>query len=149
MFEKEKDKVIPGPGTVVGANVKLTGVLKDINDITVHGKIDGEVISEKNVTVSETAEVKGPVSAQNVVVAGKVNGSITAIQKLELLPTARVSGSLTVKDLTIKSGAIFNGKSTMPADERGDAKAKIEEKSDAHHEQHQKENKSEPAYELE
>lgn len=148
MFEKEKEKIIPGPGTVVGANVKLTGVLKDINDITVHGKIDGEVISEKNVTISETAEVKGPVSAQNIIVAGKINGSITAIEKLELLPTAKVTGGLTVKDLTIKSGAIFNGKSTMPSELKESA-PKEEAGRAAHHEHHEHKGKDEPAYELE
>ena len=33
MFENEK-QTVSGPGTVVGGNVKLTGTLKDVNDIT-------------------------------------------------------------------------------------------------------------------
>lgn len=121
MFEKEKDQQIPGPGTVVGANVKLSGILKDTNDITVHGKVEGEVISDHNVMISETAEIKGPISAQNVVVAGVVNGSITADQKLEILPTGKVFGAMTMKDLLIRSGAVFVGKSTMPDQKRPEA----------------------------
>lgn len=109
----DKNKPIPGPGTVVGANVKLTGTLKDINEITVHGSVDGEVISEKNVLIAETASVKGPVSAQNVTVAGKVDGSINAWEKLEILSTGKVHGSILSKDLNIRSGAAFNGKSKM------------------------------------
>lgn len=102
-----------GPGTVVGANVKLTGTISDVNDIVIHGTVEGEVISDKTITITETASVKGPVTGQFVSVSGKVNGAITAHEKLELQPTADVSGSLSTKELIIKSGAIFNGKSTM------------------------------------
>lgn len=102
-----------GPGTVVGANVKLTGTISDVNDIVIHGTVEGEIISDKTITITETASVKGPVTGQLVSVSGKVNGAITAHEKLELQPTADVTGSLSTKELIIKSGALFNGKSTM------------------------------------
>lgn len=111
------DKNLSGPGTVVGANVKLVGTLHDANEVTIHGKIEGEVISEKNVTISETAHIKGPISAEVIQIAGQVNGSITATGKIEILPTGKVYGSLTTKDLNIRSGAIFVGKSNMAGDE--------------------------------
>jgi len=116
MFESNEQEGVAGPGTVVGANVKLTGTLSDVNDITVHGTVEGEVISDKTVTIAETAAVKGPVTAQMVSVSGRINGSITAHQKLELLPTAQVNGGITTKELIIKSGATFNGKCTMTED---------------------------------
>lgn len=122
IFEKEKERPLAGPGTIVGTNVKLTGILKDTNDITIHGKVEGEVISDHNVTISETAEVKGPITAQNVVIAGRVTGSVSAGQKIEILPTGKVYGGITMKDLLIRSGAIFIGKSTMP-----EAKTKSDE----------------------
>lgn len=109
-------KPIPGPGTVVGANVRLQGVIKDVNDIAVHGHVDGEVISEKNVLVGETATVKGPVTGEVVTISGTVRGSVAALNKLELLPTAKVIGSITTKDLIIRSGALFNGKAAMTRD---------------------------------
>jgi len=107
-----------GPGTIVGANVKLVGTLQDASDIVIHGRIEGEVISSQSITVAETAYIKGPVSAEVISVAGKIRGSITATGKLEILPTGKVFGSLTSKDLSIKSGAIFVGKSTMPETEK-------------------------------
>lgn len=113
MFDGNGGEGVSGPGTVVGANVKLTGTISDVNDIVIHGTVEGEVISDKTVTITETASVKGPVTAQMVSVSGKVNGGVTAHQKLELLPTADVSGSIATKELIIKSGASFNGKSTM------------------------------------
>ena len=113
-----------GPGTVVGANVKLVGTLQDANDIIIHGRIEGEVISNQAISITETAYIKGPINAELVTVAGKIRGSITATGKLEILPTGKVFGSVTTKDLAIRSGAIFIGKCTMPDEE----KEEIEEK---------------------
>jgi len=113
MFEGVGQDGVAGPGTVVGANVKLTGTISDVNDITIHGTVEGEIISDKTIVIAETATVKGPITAQVVSVSGRVNGSITAHQKLELLPTGQINGSIATKDLNIKSGASFNGKCTM------------------------------------
>jgi len=103
-----------GPGTTVGVNVALSGTLKDQNDIHIFGLIDGEVISEKMVTVGKTAQVKGPVKGQIISIAGVVRGSIDATERLELLDTAKVFGSISTKDLVIHSGAAFVGKCEMP-----------------------------------
>lgn len=114
---------VNGPGTTVGVNVALSGTLKDQNDIHIFGLIDGEVISEKTVTIGKTAQVKGPVKGQIVSIAGTVRGSIDATERLELLDTAKVFGSISTKDLVIHSGAAFVGKCTMPtgADEGEEA----------------------------
>jgi len=112
-------KPLNGPGTVVGVNVKLVGTLYDSSEIVIHGKVEGEVSSDKMITVTETAFVKGPITAETVQIAGQANGSITATGKLELLPTGKVYGSVTTKDLTVRSGAIFIGKSNMPDGDKG------------------------------
>lgn len=114
----DKKNLTSGPGTVVGANVKLVGTLFDSSEIIIHGKIEGEVNSEKNINITETAFIKGPVNAETVQVAGEIHGSITATGKLEIMPTGKVYGSITTKDLNIRSGAIFIGKSTMPNGEK-------------------------------
>ncbi len=109
-----------GPGTIVGANVKLVGTLSDASDITIHGRIEGEVLSSQGITVTETAYIKGPVSGDIINVAGKIRGSITATGKMEIQPTGKVFGSITSKDVSIKSGATFVGKCTMPEGEKED-----------------------------
>lgn len=107
-------KNVAGPGTIIGANVKLVGTLVDASEIIVHGRVEGEVTSEKSINITETAFVKGPITADMVQIAGEVQGSIVASGKLELLPTGKVFGSITAKDLSIRSGAVFVGKSNMP-----------------------------------
>lgn len=128
-------KNVAGPGTIIGANVKLVGTLTDSNEIIIHGRVEGEVTSEKSITITETAFVKGPVTADMIQVAGEIQGSIVASGKLELLPSGKVFGSITAKDLSIRSGAVFIGKSNMPdgvkqtIDEVKENAEKIEEKT--------------------
>lgn len=107
-----------GPGTTVGVNVALTGTLKDTNDITIYGMIEGEITSEKSVVIGETAQVKGPIRGKMVSIAGVVRGEIEASEKLELLPTAKVYGGIATRDLVVQSGAVLVGKSSM-IDEQG------------------------------
>lgn len=99
--------------TVVGSGVHLTGTLKDQSDIVVNGSVEGEVNSDQNIVVGESAKVKGPVTAQLVSVSGEVNGTITAKDKLEIHPSGKVEGNIKTKDLIIHSGAIFIGKCDM------------------------------------
>ena len=119
MLDK-KDRPLPGPGTVIGSNVKLVGALRDVNDITIHGTVDGEVHSEKAITIGETAAVKGPVTGVTITIAGTVRGAIEADNRLELMPSAKIYGNITTKDLIIRSGAIFVGKCVMGADDAKD-----------------------------
>ena len=104
--------------TIVGSNVKLTGTLKDTNDIVIHGTVEGEVISDQNIVVDETANVKGPVTAQSVSVSGVVEGMVKALDKLEIHPSGRVDGNIQTKDLIIHSGARFIGKSDIISDDQ-------------------------------
>ena len=106
-----------GPGTVVGVNVALSGTLKDQNDISVHGMVDGEVVSDRTVTVGESAQVKGPVKGKVVTVAGVIRGAIDASEKLEVLETGKIYGSITTGDLVVRSGAQISGKITMGMDD--------------------------------
>lgn len=106
-----------GPGTVVGVNVALSGTLKDQNDISVFGMVDGEVVSEKTVTVGQTAQVKGPVRGKVITIAGVVRGSIDASEKLEVLETGKIFGSITTRDFVVRSGAQISGKITMGLDD--------------------------------
>ncbi len=99
--------------TVVGSGVHLTGTLKDQSDIVVHGTVEGEVKSDQNVIVGDSAKVKGPISALVVSVSGEVSGTIHAQDKLEIHPTGHVEGNIKTKDLIIHSGAYFAGKSEM------------------------------------
>ena len=115
------DAKVSGPGTVIGTNVVLTGILKDAGDITIHGSVEGEVHSDRTILIGETAQISGPVTGQVVTIAGKVKGSVEAEQKLEILSSGKIFGSISTRELVVRPGAIFVGKSTMPYEEEADA----------------------------
>jgi len=99
--------------TIIGAQVELTGSLRNEGPIQIHGRVNGDVISQSIVFVGETAVVTGPITAKSVEVAGQVYGSITAEGHIELHPKSQVKGDLTTKQLSIKPGALFFGTSNM------------------------------------
>lgn len=101
-------------GTIVGSSVHLTGAIKDTSDITIFGSVDGEVVSEQKVIIEESAHVKGPITAAEVIVSGIINGTVIAKDKLELNPNGSISGNIDTADLLIHSGATFIGECKMP-----------------------------------
>lgn len=99
--------------TIIGINVVLKGNIKNKGSIQINGTVEGEVRSEENVMIGETAHVKGPVSAKTVEVSGTVSGLVEATEKLEVNPMGKIVGDINAKTLVIKQGAVFVGKSTM------------------------------------
>lgn len=125
IFEKG-EAAVSEQGTVIGSNVKLAGALRDTSDIIIFGVVEGEVGSERSVTIGESAEVNGPVAGATVSVSGLVKGSIEATERLEIHPSGRLFGDVTVGDLIIHSGATFVGKCTMQAEIPKTRKAELE-----------------------
>jgi cytoskeletal protein CcmA (bactofilin family) len=115
--------------TIIGVNVSLKGNLHNKGSIQVNGSVEGEVRSDENVLIGETAKVKGPVIAKKIEISGEVRGLIEASEKLEINSTGRIYGDINAKSLVIKEGAIFIGKSTMSSHVGTEepAKAQVEE----------------------
>lgn len=97
--------------TIIGINVTLKGNLHNKGSIQVNGNVDGEVKSDENILIGETAKIKGPVIAKKIEISGEVSGQIDATDKLEINSSGRVYGDINAKSLVIKEGAIFVGNS--------------------------------------
>ena len=101
--------------TIVGANVELTGSLRNHGPIQIHGRINGDISSDSLVVVGESAVISGPITAKQVDISGQVHGSITAEEQIELQPKSFVQGDISCSRLSIRPGATFIGKSQMNA----------------------------------
>ncbi len=108
---------MPGVDTTIGSNVRVDGSLKNLGSIEINGTVEGEIHSEEDVIVGETAKIKGPISAKNVTISGEINGTIEALERLEIMPQGKVYGDIVAATLIIQQGAQFVGKSSMPATE--------------------------------
>ncbi len=112
--------------TIIGVSVTLKGNIHNKGSIQVNGTIEGEVKSDENVIVGETAQIKGPVIAKKIEASGEIRGLVEATEKLEINPTGKIYGDVNAKTLIIKEGAIFVGKSIMPNQINAEIKAKEE-----------------------
>ncbi|MFA4995525.1 MAG: polymer-forming cytoskeletal protein [Patescibacteria group bacterium] len=101
--------------TIIGINVILKGNLRNKGSIQINGTVDGEVKSDENINIGETAKINGPVVAKTIEISGEVKGLVEATERLEVNPTGKVFGDINAKSLIIKQGAKFIGKSIMPS----------------------------------
>jgi cytoskeletal protein CcmA (bactofilin family) len=81
-------------GTIVGSSVHLTGAIKDASDINIFGSVDGEVHSEERVVIEESARVKGPITAKEIIVSGYINGTVQANERVELNASGTIKGNI-------------------------------------------------------
>ena len=115
-----------GPGAsrnILSSDVEIKGTVKFANDLVVDGKIEGEIISDGNLTVGENARLKAEIRTGTVTVYGKVHGNITAASHVEMKASAEVIGDIKASTLSMEPGAIFVGKSTVGAPAQQSASA--------------------------
>jgi len=99
--------------TVIASDVQITGTIKTSGSVQFHGKLDGELISEGDVTIGKDADIKGNISANAVAMSGSIKGNISAKDRIQMLSTARVLGDIKAKRLTVEDGVTFVGRSEV------------------------------------
>ena len=99
--------------TIISNGVKLEGKITTSGSIRVDGEIQGDIISQSNVTIGENAQVNGKINASVIDIGGKVSGSVSAKEKLVLESKANLKGDIFTKILVVEAGAKFDGKSKM------------------------------------
>ncbi len=103
---------LPGKN-LLSADVEIKGSIKFQNELTIDGKVEGEIHSAGVLTVGENAEIRGEVKTKSVTVYGKVHGNITVDERCELKTRAVLMGDLKAARLVIEDGATFVGKSEV------------------------------------
>ncbi len=102
------------PGkNLLSADVEIKGSIKFQNELTIDGKVEGEITSTGTLTVGENAEIRGEIRTKSATVLGKVHGNITVEERCELKARAVLQGDLKASRLVIEDGATFVGKSEV------------------------------------
>lgn len=99
--------------SILSSGVKIEGKLYSEGNMRIDGKVIGDVTVNGNLTLGESAELKGEVKAKNITLSGKVEGLVEVNEKLILESQSVLEGDLTAKILVIEEGAKFEGKSNM------------------------------------
>jgi len=119
MFSKDKDSKpeakskIGSVDTLIGATAQLKGDIVTEGNVRVDGTFEGNMSCKGEVLIGEGGIVTGDVKAQFMIVYGQMRGNIKSDGLVEIMPTGKVYGDIEVKSVSIKEGAIFEGKSMM------------------------------------
>jgi len=119
----KKDFKYSGDVSILSAGCIIDGTFKSEGNVRIDGSVNGDVFINGNLTIGETSNIKGNVTAKNVTLCGKVNGGIKADEKVVLESKSYLKGDLFAKVLLIEEGAKFDGKSVMTTSENNTSKS--------------------------
>ncbi len=97
----------------LGQGSKVVGKLNFSGPVEIGGFVEGELVADKALTISESAVVNARVQGTDIIVRGTVNGDIHASVRLSLKAPAKVVGNISSKNLSIEEGVVFEGKCSM------------------------------------
>src|SRR3989442_15424181 len=95
---------------VLSSDVEIKGNLKFSGELTMEGKLEGEISSDGVFHLGETGAVNGNLNVSSVIVRGKINGNVNAKDKIEIKSKAEVFGDIRAAKLVIEEGVTFVGK---------------------------------------
>jgi cytoskeletal protein CcmA (bactofilin family) len=98
------------PTSVLGPDITIIGqqlVLKTKGSLLIAGQIQGDVHGE-SVTVGESGNVTGTITARTIAVQGEVRGALKG-SSVFLHATSRVDGDIVQQTVAIAEGAQFDG----------------------------------------
>lgn len=114
--------------TVIGRGANVVGRVSGAVDLEIHGRIEGDVAVEGDVTVETQGLVAANIAGRRVVIRGAVKGDVTGEDAVRLEEGARVVGDIHAPRVAITRGALVRGHvqtSGIPSDgARGRSSAK-------------------------
>jgi cytoskeletal protein CcmA (bactofilin family) len=114
-------KMVP---SIIGEDLTIRGNVISKGEIQVDGEIEGDIRCG-SLLLGDKAQVRGGVTAEDVVVRGRIIGSIRGL-RVTLQGQCHVEGDIFHQGLAIEQGAYFEGKSRRsnnPLEEIGAAGA--------------------------
>jgi len=102
-----------GDSTIIGPSILISGKLSGDEDLTVRGRVEGELSLTRTLIVEPSGIVKANVEVRNAIVSGVVVGNITATESVELTREGRMVGDIRSPRVIIVDGASFRGRVDM------------------------------------
>jgi cytoskeletal protein CcmA (bactofilin family) len=99
--------------SLISSEVEIIGTIKTSGSIQIEGRVEGEILSQGDVTIGKSGSVKGNLRVNSVTLAGTVQGNIEAKDRIALKSTARLLGDIKAKRLSVEDGVTFVGKSEV------------------------------------
>jgi cytoskeletal protein CcmA (bactofilin family) len=98
---------------VLNSDVEIKGNLRFAGELTLEGKLEGEINSEGTLHLGDSAVVNGNINVGSVVVRGKITGNINAKDKIEIKAKTELFGDIRATKLVIEEGITFVGRTDV------------------------------------
>ena len=99
--------------TIVGENTKISGSLEGDEDLTIKGRVEGNIRLSKTLIVEPNGVVVADVDVKDAVVSGVLVGNIIASDSVHITEEGRMVGDIASPRVIIVAGASFRGKVDM------------------------------------
>ena len=112
MFHKNHEKL----ESFIGSNTVFKGEIETKGTLRVDGIVEGNIQADW-VIVGGKSHITGDIIARGIVVGGRVDGNLKGKEIVEIKNKGQIHGQIFTSKLSIVEGAIFDGKSSMHAEE--------------------------------
>jgi cytoskeletal protein CcmA (bactofilin family) len=102
--------------TVLGPTVEIEGEIEGEEDLVIQGRIQGKIVSRKDLTVDSSGKVEASITTKNLAVSGMLVGNVTATDKVEVRREGKMVGDIKAPRVVIADGAKFKGNIEMGVD---------------------------------
>jgi len=92
-----------------GKTMKIEGKVTSEEDLTIEGKVDGELNVSKTLTIGRDGYVKGKISASVIHISGEAEGHVMASEKLEISSEGKYTGNIKSDSIRVAEGAKIKG----------------------------------------
>ncbi len=115
------ERKAPKPASLISQDLTLEGGIVGEGELHVDGVIRGDVRVGR-LTLGDTGHIEGSIQAESVDIRGRIIGTVTAKQ-VRLYGTAYVDGDITHEQLSVETGAFFQGRVLQSARQASPAPA--------------------------
>jgi len=98
---------------VLNSDVEIKGNIKFSGELSLDGKLDGEIHTDGTLQLGDSAVINGNINAQTVVIRGKVHGNVSVKDKIEIKSKAELFGDIRASKLVIEEGVTYVGKTEV------------------------------------
>ena len=109
---------------VLSSDVEIKGNVRFSGELTLEGKLEGEISSDGTLHLGDSAVVNGNVNVGSIVVRGKLTGNVVAKDKVDIKTKAELFGDVRASKLVIEEGVTFVGKTEVNPNKVAAASAK-------------------------
>ncbi len=99
--------------TIIGPGITIEGEVVSDDEVTVSGTVRGKLSARGGVTIERGAHVEADIQGGAMAIAGSVTGNVVSSDRVDLQNGARVIGNVKATRITIADGAQFKGNVDM------------------------------------